>query len=199
MCSPPYSSRVSRPFPRAALTRGASSSTATSRQPQSTQRTNPTKSSTSPAAWVPCFILRGGAISCLVRAEVPQRQRTPRGVSRQSSVSISCLVRAEDPLFEGLRFHHGRGRKGFQFPASYERKTLHTAVEKSELIGDCLFQFPASYERKTLSTITEGLETSAVHDLIFAYSSVACPVRTPHDPPQILANPPARTPLDCTD
>jgi hypothetical protein len=50
------------------------------------------------------------------------------------------------------------------------------------------FQFPASYERKTLSTITKGLETSAVHDPIFPYWSGTCPVPTKRHPRQILAN-----------
>jgi hypothetical protein len=60
-------------------------------------------------------------------------------------------------------------------------------------------QFPVLYEPKTLSTITEGLGTSAAHDPIFAYSSVACPVRSQHHPPEILANSPGRTPRNCTD
>jgi hypothetical protein len=62
-------------------------------------------------------------------------------------------------------------------------------------------QFPALYERQTLSTIaiTKGLGTSAAHNPIFAYSSVACPVRSQHHPPEILANSPSRTPRNCTD
>jgi hypothetical protein len=71
----------------------------------------------------------------------------------------------------------------------------HQVIDRSCCVGALLYPrsgcnfLPCT--RKTLNTITEGLGTSAAHDPIFAYSSVACPVRTPHHPPQILANPPA--------